>query len=149
MGSTYWWSPVSSANVFLRRRLFPLKIGTLRAVFRIMDLPVEVREMIFEFALLLPRSGVWYDFQTRHKASGEPRLTLRAWTRDRDYTLSEYLPNTWNTDRGLPRAQQKGLSQVDIKRHLALFRVSKQIYKESFLASTPRMPSTFPTTTPS
>ena len=43
-----------------------------------MDLPVEVREMIFEFALLLPRFGVWYDRQIYSTRSGEWARKLRA-----------------------------------------------------------------------
>jgi hypothetical protein len=132
LGSKHWTSPISSANVFLRRRLFPYKTGIPSSHFRIMDLPVEVREMIFEFALLLPRSGVWYDFQTRYKRCGERYLTLRAWTRDRDFISAEYLPYTWNIDKPWPHARPKALFRVNLESHLALFRVSKQVYKEAF-----------------
>jgi hypothetical protein len=133
LGSKHWTSPISSANVFLRRRLFPYKTGgNSPSHFRIMDLPVEVREMIFEFALLLPRSGVWYDHQIWHTRDGEWRRALRAWTRDRDFTTSQYLPNTWNIDRDSPSARPKALFQVDLESHLALFRVSKQVHKEAF-----------------
>lgn len=131
-GSKLWASPISSANVFLRRRLFPYKTETQSSHFRIMDLPVEAREMIFEFALLLPRSGVWYDFQTPCKGFGEQKLTLQAWTCDRDFVPSQYLPNTWNLHRDSPSAQPKASFRVDLERHLALFRVSKQVYKEAF-----------------
>jgi hypothetical protein len=131
-GSKRWTYSMSGANAFLRRRLFPYTIDTPISHFRIMDLPVEVREMTFEFALLLPRSGVWYDFQTRYQSGEERYIALRAWTRDRDSVPSQYLPNTWNTDRNSPRAQPKALFRVDLGSHLALFRVSKLIYKEAF-----------------
>jgi hypothetical protein len=131
-GSQHWTSPTSSANVFLRRHLFPYRIVTPSSHFRIMDLPVEVREMIFEFTLLLPRSGVWYDFQTRQRGFGEQHLGLQAWTRDRDFVPSQYLPNTWNLHRDSPSAQPKASFRVDLKRHFALFRVSKQVHKEAF-----------------
>lgn len=132
LGSKHWTSPISSANIFLRRRLFPYTTGTPSSHFRIMDLPVEVREMIFEFALLLPRSGVWYDFQTRCKRFGEQHLTLQACTRDRDFIQSQYLPNTWNIDRESPSARPKALFRVDLESHLALLRVSKQVHREAF-----------------
>lgn len=102
LGSKHWTSPTSSANIFLRRRLFPCTIETPSSHFRIMDLPAEVREIIFEFALQLPHSGVWYDFQTRCKGFGERRLTLHVCTRDRDFISSQYLPNTWNIERHSP-----------------------------------------------
>lgn len=132
LGSRRWTSPISSSNVFLRRRLFPCTAGTTSSHFRIMDLPVEVRELIFEFALLLPRSGVWYDFQTCYKGFGKRYLTVRAWTRDRDFVSSQYLPNTWNIDRDSPSARPKTLFQVNLGTHLALLRVSKQVHKEAF-----------------
>ena len=132
LGSKYWTSPISSANVFLRRRLFPCTIATPSSHFRILDLPVEVRELIFEFALLLPRSGVWYDFQTWHKGSRERCLRLRAWTRDRGFASSQYQPNTWNTERDSLSARPKALFRVDLESHLPLLRVSKQVHKEAF-----------------
>lgn len=134
LDTKHWTSPISSANVFLRRRLFPYRIEPSQSHFRIMDLPVEAREMIFEFALLLPRSGVWYDFQTRDKDNGfgECYLTLQAWTRDRDFVPSQYLPNTWNIDRDSLGGGPKALFRVDLESHLALFRVSKQVHKEAF-----------------
>ena len=133
LGSKYWTSPISSANLFLRRRLFPYnKTGNSPSHFRIMDLPVEVREMISEYALLLPCSGVWYDHQIWHTRSGEWHRALRAWTRDREITASQYLPNTWNTNTESPGAVPEKLFRVDLKSHLALFRVSKQVHKEAF-----------------
>lgn len=132
LGPKHWTSPISSANKFLRRRLFPCTIETLSSHFRIMDLPAEVRKIIFEFALLLPHSGVWYDFQTRCKGFAERRLTLHVCTRDRDFISSQYLPNTWNIERDSPSARPKALFRVDLESHLALLRVSKQVHKEAF-----------------
>lgn len=132
LGSKHWTSPTSSANVFLRRRLFPCTSATPLSHFRILDLPVELRELIFEFALLLPRSGVWYDFQTWYKGSRERCLRLRAWTRDRGFASPQYQPNTWDTDRDSPSARPEALFRVDLKSHLPLLRVSKQVHKEAF-----------------
>jgi hypothetical protein len=132
LDSKRWTSPISSANLYLRRRLFPYKTETPLSCFRIMDLPVEVREMVFEYALLTPHSGIWYDFQTRYNRSSKQYNQLRVWTRDRDFAPSQYPPDTWKVDKDWLRAQPKALFRVDLHSHLALFRVSKLVYKEAF-----------------
>ena len=133
LGSKRWTCSISSANIFLRRRVFPYNKGrNSQAHFRIMDLPVEVREMIFEFVLMLPRSGVWFDFQAHYKICGKRTITLDAWTVDRDLVPSQYWPDTWHTDKDSFRGPPKSLFRVDLKSHLALLRVSKLVHKEAF-----------------
>lgn len=59
-GTELCTSPAHRANAFLRRRLFS---NDVVGPFRLMDLPPELRIRIFEFVLLLPQSGVYYDFR--------------------------------------------------------------------------------------
>jgi hypothetical protein len=130
--SQRWTSPIAAANVFLRRCLFPYANQFPQAHFRIMDLPPEVRALIFEFTLLLPCTGVWYDFQTRRAGDAN----MKVWTADRDLSpiVSRYLPSHWNTNKDHPWADPKTLCRVDLAGHLRLFRVSKQVYKEALPA---------------
>jgi hypothetical protein len=135
-GSKQWTSPIAAAHVFLRRRLFPHSIRSPQAHFRIMDLPAEVRVSIFEFALLLPRSGVWYDIQNRATGNGQLYQSFKVWTADRDLASNtcRYLPSHWNIDKDTPFSDSKSLFRVHLARHLTLFRVSKQVYKEALPA---------------
>jgi hypothetical protein len=126
-GSQRWTSPIAAANVVLRRRLFPYAPRSPQAHFRIMDLPPEVRASVFEFALSLPQTGVWYDFQNRKISDTNPSQTIKVWTADRDLssTMTRYLPSHWNTDKDHPWTDPKALFRVDLARHLTLFRVSQ------------------------
>jgi hypothetical protein len=45
--------------------------------------------------------------------------------------MTRYLPFHWNTDKDHPWTDPKALFRVDLARHLTLFRVSKQVYKEA------------------
>lgn len=131
-GSERWWSPTNAANSFLRRRLLRLSPPASQIRFRIMDLPTEIRVLIFEFALLLPRSGVWYDFQEPNTTTGAPSRRFKAWTAERDGSLTQYYPSVWKTEKDSPWHDPKFLFQVDLEAHLSLLRASKSIYKEAF-----------------
>jgi hypothetical protein len=135
-GSTRWTSPTAAANVFLRRRLFPYPPKFPQAPFRIMDLPPEIRASIFEFTLLLPRTGVWYDFQDSRIGDANQSGTLKVYAADRELgsSMSRYLPSHWNMYKDSPcqpSGDAKALFRVHIPRHTTLFRVSKQVYKEA------------------
>lgn len=126
-------TPTSSANIFLRRRLFRHTTIASQTSFRIMDLPVEIRLSIFEFALSFPRSGVWYDFQTLNNAEGRPFHRTKVWTAERDGALAhaQYSPRIWKTDKETRWTNPKFLYRVDLNAHLSLLRVSKSVYQES------------------
>lgn len=122
-GTRCWMSPTTNADIFLRRRLFRRTTVAPKKPFRLMDLPAEIRVSIFEFALLLPRSGVWHDLQKRR--------TTKAWTAEREGGMTPYSPDEWRLHRDSPRDDPKWLFQVNLQAHLSLFRVSKLVYKEA------------------
>jgi hypothetical protein len=98
--------------------------------------PPEIRASIFEFALLLPRTGVWYDLQDSRVGDANQSGTLKAYVADRDLSssMSRYLPSHWDMHKDSPcqpGGDAKALFRVHIPRHTTLFRVSKQVYKEA------------------
>jgi hypothetical protein len=105
--------------------------------------PPEIRASIFEFALLLPRTGVWYDLQDSRVGDANQSGTLKAYAADRDLSssMSRYLPSHWDMHKDSP-CQPGG----DAK---ALFRATQRYSasaskstKKLCLAFTPTMSST-------
>lgn len=112
--------PVATVSQFLRPCL--LEESNSRSPFRLMDLPAELRLRIYEYALLLPKSGV----QVSHKGPGG-FAGLHAFSRD--YNRPPTRVSAYGPDRGarLPSRLKCPAPAV----HLALFAVSKAVYKEA------------------
>lgn len=112
--------PAATVSQFLRPCL--LGESNSRSPFRLMDLPAELRLRIYEYALLLPKSGV----QVSHKGPGG-FAGLHAFSRD--YNRPPTRVSAYGPDRGarLPSRLKCPAPAV----HLALFAVSKAVYKEA------------------
>lgn len=124
-------SPTNLAETFLRRCISSDTTTTLQTHFRIMDLPAELRTRIFEFALMLPHTGVWYDFKTKHASDdGLIRTYATAWTAQRAPS-TPFLPGIWDTTGSTSWRVPSGLFCVRQTTHLALLRVSRQVHKEA------------------
>lgn len=118
------------ANVFLRRRLFLHQPNRPSGDFRMMDLPPELRTLTFEFALLLPCSGVWYNFKETPENNGSSPQSEGVWVVRRNESTA-YDPNIWEHEDGFIDVEAKRTFRVKLVRHLALFRVSRQTYKQA------------------
>lgn len=112
--------PVATVSQFLRPCL--LEDSDSRSPFRLMDLPAELRLRIYEYALLFPKSGV----QLSHKGPGG-FTGLHAFSRD--YNRPPTRVSAYRADWGsrLPRRLNCPAPAV----HLALFAVSKAVFKEA------------------
>lgn len=131
-GFPTWNSPFDEADRFLHKRLcLPCLPTPTQAPFRLLDLPPEIRTRIFEYVLLLPGSGVWYDFKTRYNSETQSMLTyanVQVATRDSD---AAFFPGLWTSRKMFDSQETESWIRVNLVRHMALLRVSKLIYKEA------------------
>lgn len=104
--------------------------------FRFLDLPAELREKIYEYALELPASGVAFETMPQRKESGRgPRLiaqtkSLTSTTETSNWFPSDFDPSSMSMqiDIGEPKSWIEG---EHLSRHLALTRVNRQVSEES------------------
>lgn len=119
-------------DCFLRKRLCLPHLPTpTQALFHLLDLPLEIRIQIFEYALLLPGSGVWYDFKTWYNSETQSMHTyakVQVATRDFD---AAFFPGLWTSRELFDSQETESLIRVNLVRHMSLLRVSKLIYKEA------------------
>lgn len=113
-----WVVPVNQARLFLRRAFSVAAPREKKDAkpFRLLDLPAELRERIFELVVALPKSSV----RARHSFNDQRPITLSARTRSYDLLLDMTIPD-----------QEYGLSCMLPSRLLAFLRTNQQIYSEA------------------
>lgn len=113
-----WVVPVNEARLFLRRVFAVATPGEKKDAkpFRLLDLPAELRERIFELVVALPKSSV----RVRHSFNDQRLITLSARTRNYDLPLDITIPD-----------QEYGFSCMLPSRLLAFLRTNQQVYREA------------------
>lgn len=124
-----WTAPIRDAAPFLRRRLF--SPWSPDKTFPIMELPVELREHIFKYALLLPPGATMKPIQVhrdsrRRKFIGEREL-IGYWVISKP--ACKWFVGRWaiSAPRWHPTSKRHDIEPESF----ALLRVSKAIYEEA------------------
>lgn len=140
--ATTWTVRSAASRFFLASNLSPETQGGLE--FPFLSLPADIRMLIYEFALVLPQSGILMDNQNMlyDRYSGpQHRPTLQVFSR-RQESLEEVLEKQIEVDstmtaykhnRDLLQAFRHGrtLTGRPYRMHLALFLACKQVYREA------------------